>query len=364
VTVPRHTLSELARHVGGKVIGDDAVEIQGVASIEEAGPAEIAFLAHPRYRSYLPTVRAGAIIVSRDIPIQSLPKAGQNFIQVFQPYVAFAKILQLFNPVPRYAGEVSSLASIDPTAVLAEQVAVFPHVYVGKGVRVHRGTVLFPGVYLGDGVEVGEDCVLHPRVTVREGCRVGNRVILHAGVVIGADGFGYAGDGRERVKIPQIGIVIIEDDVEIGANTTVDRATLGRTVIGRGTKIDNLVQIAHNVVVGQYAVIAAQAGIAGSTKIGNEVVLAGQVGVVNHVEIGDKAKIGPQSGIPRSVPPGALLSAGLEAQPHQQWLRVITLLPRLPKLWTAVQRLEAKVARLVRREGRGKKTHARRQRDL
>jgi len=362
--VPRHTLSELARHVGGKVIGDDAVEIRGVASIEEAGPAEIAFLAHPRYRGYLATVRAGALIISRNIPIRSLPKAGKNFIQVAQPYVAFAKILQLFNPPPSYGGEVSSLAAIDPTAVLAERVTVFPQVYVGKGVRVQRGTVLFPGVFLGDGVEVGEDCVLHPRVTVREGCHIGNRVILHAGVVIGADGFGYAGEGRERVKIPQIGIVVIEDDVEIGANTTVDRATLGRTVIGRGTKVDNLVQIAHNVIVGQHSVIAAQAGIAGSTKIGNEVVLAGQVGVVNHVEIGDKAKIGPQSGIPRSVPPGALLSAGLEAQPHQQWLRVMTLLPRLPKLWGAVQRLEAKMARLVSREARGKKSHARRQRDL
>ena len=362
MTVPRHTLSELARHVGGKVIGDEAAEIQGVASIEEASPAEIAFLVHPRYRSYLGTFKAGAIIIGRDIPIQPFSKSGKNFLQVSQPYVAFAKILQLFNPLPRYGGEISSLASIDPTAVLAEQVTVFPQVYVGKGVRVHRGTVLFPGVFLGDGVEVGEDCVLHPRVTVREGCRIGNRAILHAGAVIGADGFGYAGEGRERVKIPQVGIVVIEDDVEIGANTTVDRATLGRTVIGRGTKIDNLVQIAHNVVVGQYSVIAAQAGIAGSTKIGNEVVLAGQVGVVNHVEIGDKAKIGPQSGIPRSVPSGALLSAGLEAQPHQQWLRVMALLPRLPKLWSTVQRLEGKMARLVRREG--KKAHARRQRDL
>jgi len=364
VTVVRQTLAELAQLVGGKVIGDGSVEIQRVASIEEASAEDITFLAHPRYRSYLSTCKAGAIIVSHDIPLQSLAQSGKNFLKVSQPYVAFGKILRLFKPLPRYGGEVSPLAAIDSTATLAEGVTVFPHVYVGKGVKVRGRTVLFPGVFLGDGAEVGEDCVFHPRVTVREGCLVGNRVIVHAGAVIGSDGFGYAGEGRERIKIPQVGIVVVEDDVEIGANTTIDRATLGRTVIGRGTKIDNLVQIAHNVVVGEYSIIAAQTGIAGSTRIGNEVILAGQVGIVNHVEIGDRAMIGPQSGIPRSVPAGAVLSAGIEAVPHQQWLRVVMLLPRLPKLWIAVQRLERKVAQLLRKDEKGSKAHARRKRDL
>ncbi len=360
MTTGRKTLSELARHVGGRVIGDEGVEIWRVASIEEAGPGDITFLAHPRYRSYLATCKASAIIVGGGVAIQTPAESGRGFLQVSEPYIALAKILRLFNPIRRYNGQVSPYASIDPTAILGEGVTVFPYVYVGERVRVNRRTVLFPGVFLGDGVEMGEDCVLHAQVTVLEGCRLGDRVILHAGVVIGADGFGYAGEGRERIKIPQVGIVDIEDDVEIGANTTVDRATLGRTVIGRGTKIDNLVQIAHNVVVGEHSIIAAQAGVAGSTKIGNEVILAGQVGVVNHIEIGDKARIGPQSGIPRSVPPGALLSGGIAAAPHQEWLKVMTLLPQLPKLWSAVRHLERKVSQLARRSGKGVKTHARR----
>jgi UDP-3-O-[3-hydroxymyristoyl] glucosamine N-acyltransferase len=225
---------------------------------------------------------------------------------------------------------------------------------------VARESVLFPGVFLGDGVEVGEECVLYPQVTIREGCRLGNRVILHAGVVIGSDGFGYAGEGKRRIKIPQVGTVEIEDDVEIGANTTIDRATLGRTIIGRGTKIDNLVHIGHNVVVGEHSLIVAQTGIAGSTRIGKEVILAGQVGVVNHIEIGDRARIGPQSGVPRSVPPGAWLSGGIAAAPHKEWLKVMALLPRLPKLWSAVRRLELKVAALARRAGKGGRVHARR----
>lgn len=360
MTTAKKTLSELAHHVGGRVIGDEGVEIWRVASIEEAGQGDITFIAHPRYRSYLANCKASAIIIGPGVALQGAVGSGRSFLQVSHPYIAFAKILRLFTPLPQYDSQVSPHSSIDPTALLGEEVTVFPYVYVGKGVKVKRGTVLFPGVFLGDGVEVGEDCVLHAQVTVREGCRLGNRVILHPGVVIGSDGFGYAGEGRERVKIPQVGTVEIEDDVEIGANTTVDRATLGRTVIGRGTKIDNLVQIAHNVVVGEDSIIAAQAGIAGSTRIGNEVILAGQVGVVNHVEIGDRARIGPQSGIPQSVPPGALLSGAIAAAPHQAWLKVMTLLPRLPELWRAVRHLERKVSQVARRGGKGVKSHARR----
>jgi UDP-3-O-[3-hydroxymyristoyl] glucosamine N-acyltransferase len=206
---------------------------------------------------------------------------------------------------------------------------------------------------LGDRVEVGHDCVLHPNVVVGDRCRLGNKVTLHAGVVIGSDGFGYAGIGDQRIKIPQVGVVEIEDNVEIGANSTIDRATLGRTLVRRGAKIDNLVQIAHNVIVGENSVIAAQAGIAGSTKLGKNVTLAGQVGVVNHIEIGDGATIGPQSGVPQSVPPGALLSGGIGVAPHHQWLKVMTLLPELPKLWHLVRTLEKQVAQLASRQGKG-----------
>lgn len=351
-------VSELAALVGGKVVGDETAQVRGVASIEEADQGDITFLAHPRYRAYLGRCRASAVILGPGIRAGKPQKPVQAFIQVAEPYVAFAKILGLFHPPPRYDGGISPLAAVHPTAKLGEEVTLFPYVYVGKEVRVGRRTVLFPGVFLGDGAEVGEDCLLYPNVTVRERCRLGNRVILHAGVVIGADGFGYAGRGEDLVKIPQIGIVEIGDDVEIGANTTVDRATLGKTVIGRGTKIDNLVQIAHNVVVGEHSIIAAQTGIAGSTRIGREVVLAGQVGVVNHIEIGDKATIGPQSGVPRAVPPGAILSGGIGAHPHREWLKVMATIPRLPEISGRVRRLERKVALLARRRRKGARDHA------
>jgi UDP-3-O-[3-hydroxymyristoyl] glucosamine N-acyltransferase len=359
----KKTLSELAQLVGGKVLGNDRVEIERVAPIEEAGPGDITFLAHPRYRRYLATSKASAVIVGNEIAVDAAADSEKSFLQVSEPYLAFAKILRLFQILPTYSGQISPRAGVEAQALLEDGVTVFPYVYVSAGAKVRRGTVLFPGVFLGEGVEVGEDCVLHAQVVVREGCRLGNRVVLHPGVVIGSDGFGYAGQGKERIKIPQVGTVVIEDDVEIGANTTVDRATLGRTVIGRGSKIDNLVQIAHNVVVGEHSVIAAQAGIAGSTRIGKEVVLAGQVGVVNHVEIGDRAVIGPQSGIPQSVPPGAVLSGGIAAAPHRQWLKVMTLLPQLPELWSAVRELEGKLSRLAKKGVKGAKAHARRQRD-
>jgi UDP-3-O-[3-hydroxymyristoyl] glucosamine N-acyltransferase len=340
----KKTLSELAEYVGGKVIGDD-VDVFRVAPIDGAGPGEITFLTNRRYQKFLDGCRASAVIIGTDVDARAA--AGKAFLQVSNPYVAFAKILQLFNPAPHYDSEVSPLAHVEASARLGEEVTLFPGVYVGRGVRIGKRAVCLPGVFVGDGVEIGDDCVLHPNVVVREKCRIGKRVILHAGVVIGSDGFGYAGNGAERIKIPQVGIVEIEDDVEIGANTTVDRATLGRTVIGRGTKIDNLVQIAHNVVIGENSLLAAQVGIAGSTRIGRDVTLAGQVGVVNHITIGDGATIGPQSGIPRSVPAGALLSGGIAAAPHHEWLRVMTLIPQLPKLWNTVKHLEKRVSELI-----------------
>ncbi|MPZ75738.1 MAG: UDP-3-O-(3-hydroxymyristoyl)glucosamine N-acyltransferase [Deltaproteobacteria bacterium] len=345
-------LSELAEYVGGRVVGDDAVIISRISPIEEAGPGDITFLANPRYARFLTNSKASAIIVGPHVIDEQFTQLGRGFLEVAQPYLAFAKILQLFAPVAEYELEINSSAHIEPSAKIGESVSVYPHAYIGKHAIVGNRSILLPGVFLGEGVEVGDDCVLHPNVVVRERCRIGNRVILHAGVVIGSDGFGYAGTGDQRIKIPQVGVVEIEDDVEIGSNTTIDRATLGRTVIGRGVKIDNLVQIAHNVTIGEHSVIAAQVGIAGSTKVGKNVTLAGQVGVVNHIQIGDGATIGPQSGVPRSVPPGALLSGGIGVAPHHEWLKVMTLLPQLPKLWNVVRNLERKVAQLVNREGK------------
>ncbi len=329
-------------------MGDGAALIRRVAPIDEAGPGDITFLSNPRYQRFLARCRASAVIVGAGALDRSRLPAALNLLETADPYVAFAKIAQLFSPAPEFSGQVAAGAFVDPSAVIGAGATIFPGAFVGKRVRVGTGAVLFPGVFLGDGSEVGADCVLHPNVVVREQCRVGARVILHAGAVIGSDGFGYAGRGASRVKIPQTGIVVVEDDVEIGANTTIDRATLGRTVIGRGAKIDNLVQIAHNVTVGEYSVIAAQAGVAGSSRLGRNVTLAGQVGVVNHIEIGEGATIGPQSGIAQSVPPGAVLSGGLAAAPHHEWLRVMALIPQLPKLWNAVRRLEKQCAGMLK----------------
>jgi UDP-3-O-[3-hydroxymyristoyl] glucosamine N-acyltransferase len=361
VTLVTKTLSELAQKVGGKVVGDGEVVIRSVSPIEEAGPGEITFLSNPRYQTYLGRCRASAVIVGPGIiKDDATREQGKGYLEVSDPYIAFARVLQIFNPPAAHDGKISALATVDHTAILGKGVTLFPGVFVGPDVRVGRQTVLYPGVFLGAEAEVGDECVLYPNVVIRERCRVGNRVMLHAGVVVGSDGFGYAGQGDQRVKIPQVGIVEIQDDVEIGANTTVDRATLGKTVIGRGTKIDNLVQIAHNVIVGENSIIAAQVGIAGSTRIGKDVTLAGQVGIVNHVQIGDGAMIGPQSGIPRSVPSRAVLSGGIAAAPHHEWLKVMTLLPQLPKLWKLVRALEKQVSDLVKGGDNDHSGHARR----
>jgi UDP-3-O-[3-hydroxymyristoyl] glucosamine N-acyltransferase len=339
------TLAELADFVGGKVIGDSRVVLGKVATLDQAGPGDLSFLTNPRYRPRLAQCRADAIIVGPGVA--GATETQHNFLECADPYLALARILQLFSPDETFSPEISPLASVHPSASVGERVTIFPFVFVGPRARVGEGSVLHPGVYLGADAQTGAECVLYPNVVVRAGCRLADRVILHAGVVIGSDGFGYAGSGAERSKIPQLGIVVVEDDVEIGANTTVDRATLGQTVIGRGSKIDNLVQIAHNVEIGEYSVIAAQTGIAGSSQIGRNVTLAGQVGVVNHIKIGDGAIIGPQSGVGQTVPAGAVLSSGITAAPHSVWRKVMVLLPQLPKLWNNVRLLEKQVARLT-----------------
>ena len=349
MTFAARTLAELATFVGGKVVGDGALTICRVAPIEEAGRGEITFLSNARYAKYLERCQASAIIVGTGAAAEYVGRFPFSFLETADPYVAFAKILQLFSPPASLESSCSSQANIDASATIDEGVTVFPHVYVGARAKIGRNSVLYPGVFIGDDCRIGADCVLHPNVVVRHGCHIGSRVILHAGVVIGSDGFGYAGRGESRVKIPQVGIVVVEDDVEIGANTTVDRATLGQTIIRRGTKIDNLVQIAHNVNIGEHSIVAAQAGIAGSTRVGKHVTIAGQAGIVNHVEIGDGATIGPQSGIPKSVPAGVFLSGGIAAAPHHEWLKVMTLLPQLPKLWASVRAIERQLGELLRK---------------
>ena len=334
-------LRELAERLGCELCGDGDVEIRGVAGLEQAGPGELSFLAHPRYADKLAATRAAAVVVA-DGHETSLPCLVSD-----KPYLAFARAVALLRPQARPAAGVHVSAQVDPSAVLGEGVHVGALSVVGKGVHVGARSVLHPHVVLYDGVELGEDCVLHAGVSVREGCRLGQRVVVQDGAVIGADGFGFARDKDGRYhKFPQVGIVVIEDDVEIGALTAIDRAALGETRIGRGTKLDNLVQVGHSVRIGEDTVLAGQVGVAGSTQIGRGVTLAGQVGVAGHLTIGDGVTATAQTGIPSSVEAGSVVS-GYPAIENRAWLRSSAVFAKLPELQRRLRELERKLESLL-----------------
>ena len=319
-------LNELAAYVQGSVIGDGEVQIHGVAPIEDAKEGELTFIANPKYLSRLAETQASAVIVSPEVTSGEKP-----LLRVKSPYLAFAKILTLFSQKPYRAGGIAPNAWVSPTAQLGKDVTVFPFVTIGDGCRIGDRVTLHPGVCIGEHSSIGDDSVLHPNVSVYPGMVIGQRVILHSGVVVGSDGFGYAKEGKKNMKIPQIGKVIIEDDVEVGANTSIDRGALGNTVIRRGVKIDNLVQIAHNVLIGEDSIIVAQVGISGSTKVGSNVTLAGQVGLAGHLQIGDNVQVGAQSGVGQDLPPNQAYS-GSPAIPHREWLRMAMSLPKVPEM--------------------------------
>jgi UDP-3-O-[3-hydroxymyristoyl] glucosamine N-acyltransferase len=320
------SLREVAQFLGGKVIGDETVTLYHLRGIDEAGEGDLTFIANPRYKSKLEETEASAVLVSPDITTST-----KNLLVVDDPYRALARVLTLFYPEERDPVGVSQGAHIDESASIAEDVTIYPGVYVGKDVRIGRGVILYPGVCVGNHVDIGEDSILHSNVTVYRRCRIGERVILHAGVVIGSDGFGYANPGVENFKVPQVGIVQIDDDVEVGANTTIDRGTLGKTWIKKGVKIDNMVQIAHNVIVGENAIIVAQVGISGSSKLGNRVIIGGQAGIVGHIEIGDNVMVAAKSGVHDNVEPNQIVS-GTPHMPHNKWLRVQACIPGLPEM--------------------------------
>ena len=337
------TLDELAEVVGGEVRGPGTVRVSGVAGLDEAGEKEITFLANVKYSGKLASTRAAAVVVSAE-GAAGAPE-GRALLVTADPYLAFAKLLTLFHPPERLPEGISKDAWVDPSARVDKGASVAALTWIGRDARVGSGTILYPGVFLGDGVSVGRDCRIYPNVSVRERCTLGNRVILHSGVVIGSDGFGFARDGMSAFKVPQVGIVRIEDDVEIGANSTVDRATLGETVIERGAKIDNLVQIAHNVRVGAGSILVAQVGVSGSTRLGRGVVLGGQVGIVGHIELGDGVMVGAKSGVNNDLPPGAIVS-GYPAIPHKDWLRASVVAGKLPEMRRTLRRLEREVEAL------------------
>ena len=337
------TLKELAELTGGEPRGPETLTLSGVAGLDEAGEKEITFLANIKYADKLGTTRAAAVIVSAEAAAGA--PAGKALLVVDDPYLAFARILTLFHPLRRPAAGVSDEAFVAEGASVGDGASVGPFAWVGRGACIGARTILHPGAYVGDGASVGEDCLIYPNVSIREGCIVGDRVILHCGVVIGSDGFGFARDGHRHFKVPQIGIVRIGNDVEIGANTTVDRGTMGETVIEGGAKIDNLVQIAHNVRIGAGSILVAQVGISGSTRLGKGVVLGGQVGLVGHIELGDGVMVGAKSGVNHDLPAGVVVS-GYPAIPHRDWLRASVVAGNLPDLRRTVRRLEREVREL------------------
>jgi len=334
------TLSEIAAFLQGSVVGDGAVEIRDIKGLDEAGEGDLTFLANPRYRKKVASTAASAVLVQA--PVEG---TGKNFIVVKDPYAALARLLALFYPEEQEFRGVSPDAFIGPGADVAEGATVYPGAYVGSGARIGRGSVLYPGVYLGPGASVGEDSILYPNVTVYRRCIIGSRVILHAGVVVGSDGFGFANPGIENRKVPQVGIVQIDDDVEIQANTTIDRGTLGRTWIQRGAKIDNLVQIAHNVVIGENSIVVAQVGISGSTRLGKRVIIGGQAGLVGHIQVGDNVMIAARAGINKDIPASRIMS-GAPAVPHQEWLRLNAHIMRLPEMHKTVLELKKRIEEL------------------
>jgi UDP-3-O-[3-hydroxymyristoyl] glucosamine N-acyltransferase len=333
-------LKELAALVGGTVAGDDEIEISGVAAIEVAQAGEITFIAHPRYLPKLAETKASAVIISKEITPSPKP-----LLCVSNPYLAFAKIFALFSQRPYQPKGIDPNAWISPTAQLGQEITIYPFALIGERCRIGDRVTLYPGVFVGEDSSIGEESVLFPNVSVYPGTMIGKRVILHSGVVVGADGFGYVKEGKKNVKIPQMGKVEIEDDVEIGANTTIDRATLGKTIIRRGVKIDNLVQVAHNVVVGEDSIIVAQVGIAGSTKIGSNVTLGGQVGVADHVEIGDNVMVGAQSGVPSDLTANQAY-AGSPVLPHREWLRVVNVSSKLPEMRKILIEIEKRLKKI------------------
>ena len=336
-------LSELAARLDCRLEGDGELDVTRVAGIQDAQPGDITFLANPKYEKLLATTRAAAVILKEDVPA-----APCAMLRARDPYLAFARAVSLFAPVSRPAPGVHALAAIAGGAHLGADVSVGPFVAIGEGARIGDRTVIYPNATIGAGVTVGSDCTIHSNVAIRERCTVGDRVILQNGVVIGGDGYGFVrrGDGTHE-KIPQVAVVVIEDDVELGANTTVDRPAVGETRIKTGTKIDNLVQIGHGVTVGRNVLMAAQVGIAGSTDVEDDVVFGGQVGVGGHLTIGRGAIAVGQSGVTNSLDPGAFV-AGYPAIDSRDWRKASVLFRRLPEMKRRIEQLEARVAELTR----------------
>jgi len=331
-------LGRIASALGARLEnGNPETEITGLNGIEQAGPGELTFVSNPKYAAAAKSTRAAAVIVAEDFP--AIPAA---MLRAKDPYLSFARALELFHPRTEYRAGVHPTAVIDATAKIGAGAHIGPYVVIGEKVEIGENAVLLAHAVLYADVKIGNNFLAHSHAVVRENCRIGNNVTLHNGAVVGSDGFGFAKTAEGKwYKIPQPAPVVIEDDVEVQANSCIDRASVGETRIKRGVKIDNLVQVGHGSTVGEDALLCSQVGLAGSTEIGNRVILTGQVGVVGHVKIGDDAIVTPQSGVANSIPAGALVS-GAPAVDHKLWLKYSAILPRLPEIARAVRKKDSK----------------------
>ena len=340
------TAREISAFVGGTLVGNPDVLVTGVAGIKEARPGEATFVGSPKYATALRTTRAAVILLTQSLADTVVGQIAATLVVVENPMAAFARLVEKVTPPPvRFEPGIHPTAIIAPTARLGAGISVQPYAVIEADVVIGDRTVIGAGNFIGPGSRIGADSVFHSNVTVREQTVIGNRVILHAGVVLGADGFGFEMVQGEHKKIPQLGNVEIGDDVEIGANTAIDRARFGTTRIGRGTKIDNLVQIGHNCVIGEHCIICGLVGMAGSTIVGNYVTIAGQVGIAGHLSIGDKSIIMAQAGVTKDVAPGSFM-LGAPAVPHKEFKKVNAATQRLPETLVKLRDLEQQLAQL------------------
>ena len=341
------TAEQIASVIGGKIEGDKDAKVRTFAKIEEGVEGAISFLSNPKYTHYIYDTKSSVVIVNEDVELEG--SVAPTLIRVKNAYESIAQLLQIYEASKPKKTGVSPQAYISPTAKLGKDCYVGPFACIGEGTVIGDGCQIYPHAVVGDNVKIGNGCILYPNTTVYQGCKIGNNVTLHAGSVIGADGFGFAPNADGYDKIPQIGIVTIEDNVEIGANTCVDRSTMGSTVIRKGVKLDNLVQVAHNVEIGENTVMSAQVGIAGSTKVGSWCMFGGQVGIAGHITIGDKTFLGAQSGVPGSLKGGEEL-IGTPPMNPRNYFKSQAIFRRLPDMYKELEALKKTIEELKSEE--------------
>lgn len=347
----KFTAKQIAAYIGGEIIGDENAIVCTFAKIEEGTPGALSFLSNPKYTAYIYDTQSSIVLVNSDFSPEKPVNA--TLIKTANAYESLAKLMTLYESVKPKKKGISPMASVAASATIGEDVYIGPFVYIGEKATVGNNTIIEANTSIGDGATVGSDCIIYSNVTIYHDCKVGNRCILHAGSVVGSDGFGFAPSANGYDKIPQIGIVILEDDVEIGANTCIDRATMGATLIKRGVKLDNMVQVAHNVVIDEHTVMAAQSGIAGSTKVGSWCMVGGQAGISGHIKIGNQVKVGGHSGVTNHVQDGKSMM-GYPAFEHTQFARASVIFKKLPEMYREMDALRKEIESLKQQLAAGK----------